>query len=120
MAFGTIMFLFFNVIVTLGVHEHHNRIIDFIASRGYNVHFVGQVVHICITMSWLAFFYMAMFFNNTPYRIPGLIPVDCDDLDRDASSEKKDLVEPSPLPTKTRRGRSKSARRRRRTQPMDN
>lgn len=116
MAFGTIIFLFFNVIVTLGVHEHHNRIIDFIASHGYNVHFVGQVVHICITMSWLAFFYMAMFFNNTPYRIPGLIPVDCDDLDRD--NEKKNVTDPVPLPTKTRRGRSKSARRR--TRSMEN
>src|SRR5690349_1134322 len=110
MAFGTIMFLFFNIITTLVIHEHHSRIIDFIASCGYNVNFIGQVVHICITMAWLAFFYMAMSFNNTPYHIPGLIPVDCDDLDHDASSEKKDLVEPSPLPTKTRRGISKSAR----------
>ena len=118
MTFGTFMFLIFNVVVTSQVYQQHRLVIDFVTSHGYNFHFVGQVVHICMAMSWLALLYMMIFFEDAPYRIPGLIPIDCEDLDRDG--EKKDMMDPAPLPTKTRRGRSKSARRRRRTQSMDN
>lgn len=105
---------------------HHQTIIDFVQSRGFSIHYFGLAAHTVIAMLWLMFVYMAIFFEDAPYRIPGLIPVDNDALDTidvndKGDDNKKIKIKMSPLPAKTRRGRSKSTRRsRRQTQSMDN